>query len=153
MSPFQPANNHFRGHRFSRSAFIFHRPRPYRVSSPRTPDVERTFFFRIEVHHCFAFEKSPLQVACSRQACLFIHSKQKFQGAMLQRFVRHDSKVAGNSDSVIRSQCCAVRHHEISLPNHFDRILQKIVHLVLVFLGHHIKVTLQTDHLPVFPSG
>ena len=122
------------------------------INSSGTSDTKFTFVFRVEIHEDLPFKKSLFKSENACHSCFFINCEKAFNGAMgnIRRCQhRHGS---GHPDSVVRAKRCPIRLYPVAINYSLNRVLLKVVLLIPVLLGNHIKVSLQNDPFPVFHS-
>ena len=57
--------------------------------------------------------------------------------------VLHDGEICRHRNAVVGPERRPIGHKHVPLPNELDRIPGEIVHLILVLLAHHVKVSLE----------
>ena len=71
---------------------------------------------------------------------------------MLERTVFHNGQVCRYRNSIVRAKGCTLCSQDITPANKFDRILEKIMVLVLVFFTYHIEMALKGHRPDMAPA-
>ena len=153
MATFQPLHRHNDRGGICRRTLPLGAPASDRVLSACAPDIKGSFLFGIEVQQGPAFQQGWAQVLRTCQPGFLLNGEQQLQRAVLQGRVLHDGKGCRHSDAVVGAKRGSICHQHMLLADELDRVLQEVVHLVGVFLAHHVQMGLQAEATRPLPAG
>ena len=124
------------------------------IHAARATDAQFSLFLGVEVDQVFAVQPVGLQALRPDHAGFFGGREQGFQRRMLQCFIGQHGQCGGCTNAVVGTQRGAVGRQPAVFP-HFrgDGILFEVVHLVGIFLRHHVEVRLQNHAGGIFMTG
>src|SRR5574344_2190818 len=119
------------------------------IETACTTYIQFPLRFRVEINKNITIQHTGLQSSRTCHACLFINSKERLNRPMLQLFGFEYCKSGTNAKTIICSQCSPGSVNPITYYTSLDGLLFKNKFYIVIFLRHHIEVSLKNYTLPV----
>ena len=119
------------------------------IHTTSTTYIQFALGLRVEVEQNLSLQQATLQAKGTIHAGLLGSGNKTLDRAVLYAIILHNGQDSRYADTVISTERCAVSRHPLAIDICLDGVVDKVEHLVVILLWHHIHVSLNNDTLSI----